>query len=113
MELDLELTTSPRKPAIKRSKDMISTSDETNNKNTLNDLGWVIQTLTIDIEKRKTAKTSYKLIEDCLPKLNGIVKTLGKATKVQNMNENMFKELSTEFANDLAKIFSDKEAEIP
>lgn len=105
MDLDLDLSPSPRKPAIKRSKDMISINDETSNNNTLNDLGWVIQTLTIDIEKRKVAKTSYKLIQDCLPKLNGIAKTFGKATKMQNLKENMFKELSTEFANGLAKFF--------
>lgn len=75
-------------------------------------MGWIIQTLTVDIDKRKAAKTSYKTIEDCIPKLNSIIKYLSKNTKQFNSKMNMFKELISEFAQGLAKNFAEKDAEI-
>lgn len=111
MDLDLDLIPSPREPAMKRSKEMSPNFDETDVR-IFNEMGWVIQTISTDIDKRKSSKTSYKQLEDCLPKLNNIHKQLKRIIKIQNTKVNMFKEMTTEFANGLAKTFAEKDSEI-
>lgn len=95
---------SPRQPATKRTKD---DSFETDGYGTLNELGWVIQTPSID--KRKTAKSGVQPLDECLSELQSIYKELKKSNNKFTAKNVFFTELTTEFVNCYTKKLMEKD----
>lgn len=107
---------SPRQPASKRPKEDTPTKvvdeESTYEQSLLNNLGWVIHTLTIENEKRKTAKTAYKHIDDSLTKLHAMSKVVRKSLSHNSLKKNTYEELIDGFVNKYTTIFAEKEATI-
>lgn len=104
---------SPRKPAQKRTKDSDENLDEEKSLDLpINELGWVIHTLCADIEKRKSSKTGVRPLDECLAKLQSVLKQIKKSRKREITTKQMFSDLSSSFVDKYTGLLAEKDANI-
>lgn len=108
---DLNDSLSPRQPAQKRVKELEDdfTEEQSILELTMNELRWVIHTLSADIEKRKLAKTGVHPLDECLTKIQSSLKQINKASKQQKNCKSMINEMTSSVIDKFTAILAEKE----